>query len=500
MVQTMTNTTRSNNLLGAGIGLSNYFQGGLAELLVFNTPLSSSQLAMLQSYVYSKYNVGTEPTLDMPTSSPGPGVFLPGPGPGLPGQYITPSQDQSAAVFYTVDGSTPSPSSSLFYNGIDPIFLDQTRTIKFMAVAPFFNNSSVLSTLFQANSNTASIPRSGLQLWLDANNSVTASGGSISTWSDISGQQNNATQNTSADQPTLVSDAINGLSAVSFNGSTQCLQLPGGSAFSNFSSGASIFVVTEPTSVTSGARFIDLGNGSASDNLLLDEPTASGAALYVYNGSSPSNVTSSSAITTNQFQLLEAVYSGTTTATISTNGVAGAQSASMNTIANTNRANCYVGQGSGGGNYFKGQIAEILVYNRAVTASEQASIEGYLLSKYQIVPSQSTSAPTISAAGGTLAVPTQVAIEAPPAATIYITRDGTTPTTSSTVYTSPITISYSQTLKAIAVINGLSSTVSSAAYTLDSTEYPAPNSGDTTPLQINTQLPVNGIPQDSNQH
>jgi len=500
MVQTMNNTTRSSNVLGAGIGLNDYFQGGLAELLVFNTPLSSSQIAMLQSYIYSKYGVGTEPTLDAPTFSPGPGVFLPGPYPYTPGQSITPSQDQGAAIFYTVDGTTPSPSSSLFYNGTNSIFLDQTRTIKALAFAPFFNNSSVTSGLFQANNNTNAIPRNGLQLWLDANNSVTASGGNISAWGDISGQQNNATQSMSGDKPTLVSGAINGLPAVSFNGSSQFLQLPGGSTFSNFSSGASIFVVTNPASVTSGARFIDLGNGSASDNLLLDEPSSSGAALYVYTGSSPSNVTSSSAITTNQFQLLEAVYNGTTTATISTDGVEGAQSASMNTIANTNRANNYIGQGSGGGNYFEGQIAEMLVYNRAVTTSEQGSIEGYLLSKYQILPSQSTAAPTISVAGGTLTVPTQVAIEAPAAATIFYTLNGTSPTTSSTVYTGPINISYSQTLKAIAVINGISSTVSSASYTLDSTEYPAPNSGDTTPLQINTQLPVNGIPQDSNQH
>jgi hypothetical protein len=500
MVQTMNNTTRSSNLLGAGIGLANYFQGGLAELLVYNSPLSASQLAMVQSYVYSKYAIGAEPTLDAPTFSPGPGVFLPGPGAHLPGQYITPQQDQGAAVFYTTDGTTPSPSSSLFYNGVNPIFLDQTRTIKALAFGPFLNNSSVASVLFQANSASNAIPRNGLQLWLDANNSVTASGGSVSTWGDVSGLQNNATQSVSGDKPTLVSGAISGLPAVAFNGSTQFLQLPGGAAFADFTSGASIFVVTKPTTVTAGARLLDIGNGSASDNLLLDEPSSSGAALYVYNGSSPSNVTSSSAITTNQYQLLEAVYNGTTTATISTNGVQGAQSASMNTAANTNRANNFVGQGSGGGNYFEGQIAEMLVYNRAVTGSEQASIEGYLLSKYQVLPSQSTAAPTISVPAGTLTVPTQVAIDAPAAATIYFTLDGTTPTTGSTVYAGPINISYTQTLKAIAVINGVSSTVSSAAYTLDSTEYPAPNSGDTTPLQINIQLPVNGIPQDSNQH
>lgn len=498
MVQTMTNTTRSSNTLGVGIGLSNYFQGGIAELLVYSAPLTASQRASVESYIYSKYAIGTEPTLDAPTTSPGPGVFLPGPGADLPGQYITPAQDQGGAIFYTTDGTTPSVSSSLHYNGGNSIFLDQTRTMKFLAYEPFFNNSSVLSVLFQANNNTNAIPRSGLMLWLDANNSLTLSGSDVTTWADISGSQNNATQSTSLDQPTLVTNAINGLPAVAFNGSSQFLQLPAG--FANFTSGCSIFVVTNPTTVSTGARFIDFGNGSASNNVLLDEPSSSGAALYVYNGSSPTNVTSSSAITLNQFQLLEAVHNGTASATISTNGVFGAQNNSMNSINNTSRANNYIGQGSGGGNYFQGQIAEILVYNRAVTASEQASIEGYFLGKYQILPLVSIAAPTISVAAGTLSTPTQVAIEAPANAQIFVTTDGTTPTTSSPPYTGPINVSYSQTVKAIAVVDGVSSSVASAAYTLDSTLYPAPNSGDTTPLQINTQLPVNGIPQDSNQH
>jgi uncharacterized repeat protein (TIGR03803 family) len=77
-------------------------------------------------------------------------------------------------------------------------------------------------------------------------------------------------------------------------------------------------------------------------------------------------------------------------------------------------------------------------------------------------------APVFSPPAGTYTLAQLVTlIAAAPHATIYYTTNGTTPTTSSTKYTGPITVSATETIKAIAVATGYTdSPVASARYTI----------------------------------
>ncbi len=79
-------------------------------------------------------------------------------------------------------------------------------------------------------------------------------------------------------------------------------------------------------------------------------------------------------------------------------------------------------------------------------------------------------APSFSPAGGTYTGTQTVTITtASPGATIYYTTNGTTPTTASTRYTGPVTVSASQTLQAIAVASGyFDSNITSASYVIGS--------------------------------
>ncbi len=78
-----------------------------------------------------------------------------------------------------------------------------------------------------------------------------------------------------------------------------------------------------------------------------------------------------------------------------------------------------------------------------------------------------TATPTFTLASGVLYAPAMVTLEcATPASTIYYTIDGTTPTITSTVYTTPIDVTSAMTIKAIAAATGFNlSNEASATYT-----------------------------------
>jgi hypothetical protein len=81
--------------------------------------------------------------------------------------------------------------------------------------------------------------------------------------------------------------------------------------------------------------------------------------------------------------------------------------------------------------------------------------------------------PTFSPAAGTYTGGQSVIVnDTTSGVTIYYTTNGTTPTTSSTLYTGAITVSATETIKAIAVLSGTSSSVASAAYTIDAPPAP----------------------------
>jgi probable HAF family extracellular repeat protein len=85
-----------------------------------------------------------------------------------------------------------------------------------------------------------------------------------------------------------------------------------------------------------------------------------------------------------------------------------------------------------------------------------------------LVKSNHAATPTYSPKPGTYTGAQQVTInDTAPTATIYYTTDGSTPTTSSTVYTGPITVSVTTTIKSIATVPGYpKSPVATGKYTI----------------------------------
>jgi hypothetical protein len=243
------------------------------------------------------------------------------------------------------------------------------------------SNLSYLTNVVQRSANLIS--------WLRADSNVVydPSSNDVSLWNDQSANGYNGSQEESANQPTLVANAVNGLPVVQFvpGSDGQFLQFPEGF---DFTEGLSLFVVLQPSTMTAGDTILDFRNfsgGASSDQFGLSELSGSGGVVfYAYSGTTSSAANFAGALTAGQFQLLEAVYDGISSVSVYTNGVLQGTQGGLETLNNVSRADNSVGQAGNGANYFDGQIAEILVYSTNLSDADREAVENFLLSKYAL--------------------------------------------------------------------------------------------------------------------
>jgi phage tail tube protein FII len=231
-----------------------------------------------------------------------------------------------------------------------------------------------------ADADTLPTKISGLRLFLRANAGVTADGnGKISAWSDQSAYGNHATQATAGNRPTLIANALNGMPAARFNGSSAFLDLP------HFLSGltsAELFVVVKgsatsgsvlfsymgssgQTTYPSGANQISDGFGSNSTRTFSTGGTDI-ALPRLYNVSAAANAWSAS-------------LDGNVVYTSGTNTVNFAN-AILPPLIGAARGGAYYAKS----NWFNGDVAEIIIYDHALSLSDRQTVAGYLTHKYSL--------------------------------------------------------------------------------------------------------------------
>jgi hypothetical protein len=215
-------------------------------------------------------------------------------------------------------------------------------------------------------------PRSiaGLLVWLDAADaSYDASTG---TWADKSGAGRNFTQTESNNRPTVSTTKQNGKTILEFDGSND--QLQNQTNFLQISS-CTLFGVYRRLGNPFGGIISSAGSADRSPALLLD---GSAAILRGF-----SNFSQSASGVANSFSVTSGTVSNGDTV-LFINGSQVDSDAAANTLDTSQTTTSIGTYRQAAANFFNGYIAEILAYNRALSASERQRVERYLGKKWGI--------------------------------------------------------------------------------------------------------------------
>jgi len=213
----------------------------------------------------------------------------------------------------------------------------------------------------------------------------------ISNWYDINPQSSLKNSFTATTKPTYALNAINGLPAIKFNGTSTIMT---SSNFSNIITGSvTVFAVVKlPATVAAqpiiGKRVLNNAN--------FQFGTGTSAAGWQFcDNTCPTNYAAgnTAAVLANGAYVASVVYTETSTAgTNSTstgisffqNGTLANAPITTTTSLNKSISGFLTLGGDGVGGYFGGHIGEILVFDRALKKEERQSIEGYLGKKWGI--------------------------------------------------------------------------------------------------------------------
>ena len=215
--------------------------------------------------------------------------------------------------------------------------------------------------------------KDGLILWLDSSDDSSfsySSGTLVSQWRDKSGLNNHANQSTAANQPTRNS-STNSRKTVTFDGTNDSLST---SNSLDLSVTHTIFAIASQTTGTEDAGLVSINN-SLNNGLTLHN----GSTYYAYYGDGGKYATSS--ITTSTTYIFTKVFKGTssTTRQVYLNGTS---ATTTGVIANSDASGVIrLGQQS---TYLNGKIAEVIIFNRELTATELKQVHTYLGQKWGI--------------------------------------------------------------------------------------------------------------------
>jgi sugar lactone lactonase YvrE len=394
----------------AGDGTAGYSgDGGLATSAELTNPQGVSVDADDSLYVADSNNNRIR-KVQYQTAAP---VFAPAAGTYTSAQSVTITDTTAGAtIFYTTDDSTPTASSTAYTT---PIAVSSTETLKAIATSSEYNDSSIASATYTINISSPSITA-------------------------VSGSGQTAAYGSTFANPLVV--IVKDSNGNPVSGAVVTFSGPGLS----FSSNTATTGPNGEASVT--AKAIAAGTLTAAASTT----GVTGTASFSLSATQVALTVTATSITVPYGQPIPAL-------TYAITGFVNGDTSSV--VTGTPMEMTTATQGSAPGTY------PITIAAGTLAAANYRFT--FVNGTVTIASLGAAATPTFSPAAGSYTSAQSVTIsDATAGATIYFTTDKTTPTTASTKFTTNVSVNASETIQAIAVAAGYStSAVGSAAYTIN---------------------------------
>jgi len=359
-----------------------------------------------------------------------------------------------ATIYYTTDGTTPTTSSTLYSSPVSVAGEGTGIMLRAIAVKTQMLDSAVASGIF-------TISGSGLigRWMLNGTYGVT----DLSTGGHNGTAAGGITIGGVADQYGQASGGSN------FDGSNDYINVGNSSSFNLTSAGAISLWVNVDAYANSYWGIMDKGNhiGDTAGYSMFYYKNWGGVGVgtiigIITNSSGTWNYATLGVPSTGTWHHLVFTWNGSKLSGYVDGTLVNQNNQTVN--AGTNTSALYIGTDPSHGVYYDGSISDFRIYDRGLSATEVANLYTQSISNQAI-------APKVSPGAGRYTSNQTVTITSPTSgASIYYTTDGTTPTTLSTLYSAPISVTEgTNTIKAIAAKAGmLDSNVTTGTYTIDS--------------------------------
>ncbi|MCZ6807131.1 MAG: hypothetical protein O7F08_09275, partial [Deltaproteobacteria bacterium] len=231
----------------------------------------------------------------------------------------------------------------------------------------------VAAAALTAQSVLAGAPVANPLLWLKSDEGVVETGSLVGLWEDQSGNGHDFGPPIPSDSPEFATGAVNGLPAIRFSGPTELRGSVGGNL-----SEATIFSLFRYTPLSSSNHYVYTIGTPGTSGSQMTLARRNGQLAYHYDGAI-GNFPGTTCIPGGQWQVVSQVYGdGASTS----HDLYQSQELILDTDAtqgySANGSTFVIGNYSSGSFGFEGDLVELLVYDRVLSAGQRSLVEDYL--------------------------------------------------------------------------------------------------------------------------